>query len=110
MMARSRMPTTLETFVRASSAVGSSQDSTGVTPLLTECRGPPHGMREVDRHQIVGDQPVEEHANAGEMLVDRGRLNARAQLLDILSNVHWLDLIKRRDDPVNPPQGTETPS
>jgi len=40
MMARSRKPTTVETSMPASSAVASSDDSTGVTPLLTEWRGP----------------------------------------------------------------------
>jgi hypothetical protein len=36
MMARSRRPTTVETFMPVSSAVASSEDSTGVDPLLTE--------------------------------------------------------------------------
>ena len=36
MMARSRRPTTVETSMPVSSAVASSEDSTGVTPLLTE--------------------------------------------------------------------------
>jgi hypothetical protein len=39
-MARSRRPTTLETSMPTNSAVASSENSTGVTPLLTEWRGP----------------------------------------------------------------------
>ena len=36
MMARSRRPTMLETSIPVSSAVASSEDNTGVDPLLTE--------------------------------------------------------------------------
>jgi hypothetical protein len=39
MMARSRNSTTDETSMPVSSAVASSEESTGVTPLLTEWRG-----------------------------------------------------------------------
>jgi hypothetical protein len=39
-MARSRRPTTVETSMPVSSAVASSEDSTGVRPFVTEWRGP----------------------------------------------------------------------
>ena len=40
MMALSRKPTIVLLFILASRAVASSEESTGVEPLPTECRGP----------------------------------------------------------------------
>ena len=40
MMARSRRPTTVAASMLSSSALASSEESTGVEPLLTEWRGP----------------------------------------------------------------------
>src|SRR6266851_6045770 len=54
-------------------------------------------MRRVNRNHLAGHQPVEQHADTSEMLLDRGRLHALAQALDVLSDVDRLDLIERAD-------------
>src|SRR5712692_11717057 len=54
-------------------------------------------MRRVNRNDLAGDQPVEQHADTGEMLLDRGRFHPLAQALDVLSDVDRLDLIERAD-------------
>ena len=54
-------------------------------------------MCRVNRNYLAGDQPVEQHADTGEMLLDRGRFHPLAQALDLLSDVDRLDLIERAD-------------
>jgi hypothetical protein len=51
-------------------------------------------MRRVNRSHLAGDQPVEQHADAGEMLLDRGSRHAPAELLDIGGDLDRLDFIK----------------
>ena len=44
--------------------------------------GPLDGMGGVVRHDLADDQPVEQHPDRGELLLDRGRGVRAAQLLD----------------------------
>jgi hypothetical protein len=43
--------------------------------------------RRVGRHDLAGDQPVEQHPDRGQLLLDRRRRNLDLQLLYISSNV-----------------------
>src|SRR6266849_9108652 len=71
---------------------------------------PPDGMRRVNRNHLAGHQPVEQHADTSEMLLDRGRLHPLAQALNVLSDVDRLDLIERADPArVAPAQKTRRP-
>jgi hypothetical protein len=112
MIARSRSPTTVETFMLPSSALASSEDSTGVTPLLTEKRGPRDRVRRIRRHYLPGNQPVTEHSNASQVLLDRGSRQPALQLLDVGCHVHGqhfgkagdaLPLVPAQEGPRSPP-------
>ena len=54
-------------------------------------------MRRVGRHHLACHQPIEQHADAGEMLLDRRRRHLAAQLLDIASNMHRLHVLQPTD-------------
>src|ERR1700675_4308419 len=69
--ARSRRPTTVDTSMLSSSWRACAADSTGVLPRLTECFG--HRGGGIDRENLADDEPVEQHPDRGEMLLD-GRL------------------------------------
>ncbi len=58
---------------------------------------PPDRMRRVQRNDLARDQPIEQHADAGKMLLDRRRRHFAAQLLDIASHMHRLHILQ----PVN---------
>ena len=49
-------------------------------------------MRRVRRHDLAGHQPVEHHADAGEMLLDRRRRHFPAELLDIGGDMDRLNV------------------
>jgi len=51
-------------------------------------------MRGVDRHDLAGDQPVEEHANGGQLLLDGGLGVRLPQLLDIGGDRHGSDVLQ----------------
>ena len=52
-------------------------------------------MSRVGRHDLAGDQPIEEHPDGGQMLFD-GRLGmVLHQQLDIRRHVHRLNLVER---------------
>jgi hypothetical protein len=95
-MARSLSPTTLETSIPSNSAVASSEETTGVTPLLTEWRGP--------RTECAGFDGITWPATNQSNNI---RMQARccltegafmlAELLDIRCDVERLDLIERAD-------------
>jgi hypothetical protein len=71
--------------------------------------GTAHGLRRADDEHSAGDQPVERHADRGEVLLD-GRLGRRGlQRLDIGGDVQRLDIGKIADVvPVEP--GEERPN
>lgn len=51
-----------------------------------------HRHRRVDPHDMAGDQPVEQHADRRELLLDARRRVVLAQMLDIGGDVHRLDV------------------
>src|ERR1017187_597444 len=51
---------------------------------------PPDGVRRIRRHDLSYYQPVEKHADGGQMLLDRGSRPLTVQLLDIGRNMHRL--------------------
>ena len=66
---------------------------------LDDMLGPAHGVRRVDGEDLADDQPVEQHADRGEVLLD-GRLGGRGlQRLDIGGDVDRLD-VDELDDAV----------
>ena len=56
-----------------------------------------HGAGRIDRHDLAHDQPVEQHPDAGEMLLDGGRRNPLQQLLDVGGDVDGLDVAQMGD-------------
>ena len=51
----------------------SAGESTGVAPLVTTCVGPLDGRRGVHRQDLADDEPVAEHADGRQVLLDGGR-------------------------------------
>ena len=51
----------------------SSAESTDVLPFLTLCFGPRTACAGLRRHDLAGDEPIEQHADGGQVLLD-GRL------------------------------------
>ena len=51
-------------------------------------------MCRVNGNYLAGDQPVEQHADAGEMLLDGGCRHTPAELLYIGGDMHRLDFIE----------------
>src|SRR5437763_7303464 len=68
--ARSRKPAWVETSMLSSSARASAGSSTGVLPRRHDVAGPEHRAGWVDRHDLVGDQPIEQMTDRGEPLLD----------------------------------------
>jgi len=58
---------------------------------------PAHGMRRIRWNDLAGHQPVEQHADAGQMLLDRWCRPFAAQLLDIGGDMHRLYLAQLMD-------------
>ena len=54
--------------------------------------GAAHRMRRIGRDDLAGDQPVEQHANGGEVLLDRRLLEVLAERLDIGGDMQRLDI------------------
>src|ERR1017187_8583927 len=59
---------------------------------------PPDGVRRVRRHHLPDDEPVEQHADTGQMLLDRGSRALALQQFDIRGHMYRLDAPER----VNP--------
>jgi len=57
---------------------------------------PANGVRGVHGHDLAGDEPIEEHANGGEVLLDRGLGTLGAELLDVRGDMNGLDSLKRQ--------------
>ena len=70
---------------RASSSV-----STGVKPLDDVLR-PPRSMGRIDGDDPAGDEPVEQHAKGGEVLLDGRLFEISSQRLDICGDAQRLD-------------------
>ena len=56
---------------------------------------PPDGVRRVRRHHLPDDEPVEQHSDAGQMLLDRGGRTLALQQLDIGGDMHRLHAPER---------------
>ena len=77
----------LSSSSRACSAV-----STGVLPRLHDVLRAAHRVGRVGGDDLAGDQPVEQHADGGEVLLDRRLLEILAERLDIGGDVQRLDV------------------
>ena len=53
--------------------------------------GATHGRSRVDGQDAAGGQPVEQHADGGQVLLDGRLLEATAELLDVGRDVQRLD-------------------
>src|SRR5690348_5267045 len=58
------------TLMLSSSRLACSSLKTGVFPRLTTCFGAAHRMRLVDGEDLADDEPVEQHADCREVLLD----------------------------------------
>src|SRR4051794_12658 len=54
-----------------------------VLPFLTTCSGPAYRRCGIDLDDLAHDEPIEQHANRCEVLLDRGCAVAPAEELDI---------------------------
>ena len=95
--ARSRNPTGFVTSIESSSARASEGSSTGVLPRFTLWDGPADGGGGVHRHDLAGDQPVEQVADRGEALLHGGGRALAAELLDVGGDMQRLHVGDRRD-------------
>ena len=59
---------------------------------LDDVLGAAHRMRRIGRDDLAGDQPVEQHADGGQVLLDRRLLKILAERLDIGGDVQRLDI------------------
>ncbi len=68
----------------------------GGLALLDAVPRSPDRMRRVGGHHLARHQPVEQHPDSGEVLLDRGLGELTTKLLYICSHVNWLDLAKEK--------------
>jgi hypothetical protein len=54
-------------------------------------------VRRIGGHHLAGHQPIEQHPDAGEMLLYGGRRPRSLQRFDIGGHMHRLDLAERAD-------------
>ena len=71
--ARSRRSRNVSVGMLSSNLRHSSASSTGVLPVLTTCFGPAHRRGRIGRDDLADDQPVEQHAHGGELLLHQRR-------------------------------------
>ena len=76
------------------SALVSFAESTGVLPVLTTCFGTADRARGVERQDLADDEPVEEHPERREVLLDGRRRERSGELLDVGRDHHGLDLVE----------------
>ena len=67
----------------------------GRLALLHAMLWPAHRVRRVDRDDLASDEPVEEHPDGGEVLLDAGLRHRFAEVLDVGGNVNRLGLFER---------------
>ena len=71
----------------SSSFFASSPSSTEVLPFLTTCFGPRTAAAGLGRENLADDQPVEQHADRRQVLLDGRRAVAASEHLDIGGDV-----------------------
>ena len=91
MSARSRSPTRLSVGMLSNSACASSGARIGVLPRLTTCLGPRTTEAGLRCHDLADHQPVEQHADRRQVLLDARRRVRLAQLLDVGGDVQRLE-------------------
>ena len=64
---------------------------------------PTHGMRRVGRQHLARHQPVKQHADTGQMLLNGGRFAGGLQLLDIACHMHRPHVLDAHDAPALAP-------
>ena len=65
-----------------------------------------HRARGVERQDLADDEPIEEHPQRGEVLLDARRRERSGELLDVGRDDHGLDLVEREASALAP--GGET--
>ena len=78
----------------SSSARVSFAERTGVFPALLTCRGPADRARGVEGQDLADDEPVEEHPQRREVLLDACRRARGRELLDIGRDHHRFHLVE----------------
>ena len=58
--------------------------------------GTPYRAGRVERHHLADHEPIEQHPDGRQVLLDGRRCVDRRQLLDVRGNQHRLDLLKRQ--------------
>src|SRR5947199_9716327 len=77
--------------ILSSSSRASSAVSTGVLPFFTTYLGPRTAWAGFDIEDVADHQPVEQHAERGQVLLDRRRRELALQFLDECSDVDGLN-------------------
>ena len=73
----------------------SSAESTDILPFQ-HCASVADGVSRIRRHDLADDEPVEQHSDRGQVLLD-GRLGSDGtKLLDVSGDVHRLDPLERK--------------
>jgi hypothetical protein len=80
----------------SSSARASEGSSNGVCPVVTIVARVSHRVRRVDRHDLAGNQPIEQVADRGKPLLDARRGQLARRHLDPRRDMHRLDIGDRR--------------
>ena len=75
----------------------------GVRPRLTTWLGPAHDGGGVAADHLADHEPVEQHADRGEVLLDRGLRVGFAELLDVGGDVHRLEAAELAQAPLLAP-------
>jgi hypothetical protein len=88
--------------IESSSVRISSAASTDVLPFLTLLLGPAHRVCGIGRHDLAGDEPMEEHADGGQVLLDARLGQHGAELLDLAGDVDRLNVLKTKSFLVGP--------
>ena len=92
MSARSRRPTRVVDIDAVEELAGLVRGQHRGLAACDDMLGPAHRMRRIDGEDLADDEPVEQHADRREVLLD-GRLGGRRlQRLDVGGDMHRLDI------------------
>ena len=92
--ARSRKPTTVEISMLPRLFAREHRGLAGFDDVLRTA----HRMRRIGRDDLASHQPVEQHADGGQVLLDRRLLKILAERLDIGGDTQRLDTRLRSGD------------
>jgi len=75
----------------------------GRRPFRDRVARPADGVGGIRRHDLTGYQPIEQHADASQMLFDSRSGTDRAQLLDVTRHMHRVHVLNPGNAPVFAP-------